>query len=91
MKEEHHIYLKGKVQGVFLRSSAKRIAKHLNLYGWIQNLDNGDVEICVQGSLEEAQAFIRELQKEPKPKIFIIEISSRPLETTYTSFAIVEK
>ncbi len=42
--------VRGKVQGVFFRSSVRRKAQELGLLGYAKNLENGDVEIVVQGS-----------------------------------------
>lgn len=52
------IIVKGKVQGVFFRASAKRIAESLNLNGWVKNNDNGDVEILVTGDQTDIEKFI---------------------------------
>ncbi len=52
------IVVKGKVQGVFFRVSAKRIAENLNLNGWIKNNSFGDVEIIVTGEQSNIQEFV---------------------------------
>jgi len=43
------IIVKGKVQGVFYRASAKEKADELGLFGWVKNSTNGAVEIWVEG------------------------------------------
>ena len=44
--------IKGRVQGVFFRDSARRIAESLNLTGHAINLGNGDVEVFACGDAE---------------------------------------
>ncbi|HMJ47247.1 MAG TPA: acylphosphatase [Ferruginibacter sp.] len=53
-----HILVKGKVQGVFFRATAKKVADRLSLGGWIQNNAGGDVEAVVTGTEEHLQQFI---------------------------------
>lgn len=48
-----HIYVSGKVQGVWFRACAQQIAIEGNLTGWIRNLKDGRVEIVAEG--EEAE------------------------------------
>ena len=44
-----HIFVTGRVQGVFFRQSTKVIAIKNNVNGWVRNLDDGRVEIVVEG------------------------------------------
>jgi acylphosphatase len=46
------------VQGVFYRSTAKRIAESLLLTGWVRNLRDGRVEIIVEGEDGNLTKFI---------------------------------
>lgn len=51
--KRYRVKVKGKVQGVFYRSSAQAKAKELGLSGWVQNEEDGSVLMEVQG--EEAK------------------------------------
>ena len=53
-----HLLIKGKVQGVFYRASAKEVAEDLNLTGWIKNTPEGDVEAAGNGSPEALEQFV---------------------------------
>lgn len=44
-----HIFVKGKVQGVFFRQATKTIAEKKNVTGWIRNLKDGRVEALLEG------------------------------------------
>lgn len=43
------IIVKGKVQGVFYRASAREKAEELGLFGWVKNRADGTVEIWLEG------------------------------------------
>jgi acylphosphatase len=44
-----HVYISGRVQGVFFRASTQRSARSLNLTGWVRNLPDGSVESVFEG------------------------------------------
>ena len=53
-----HLLIKGKVQGVFFRATAKDIAKENGITGWIKNTKEGDVEVMVSGSQLQVDKFV---------------------------------
>ena len=44
-----HIFVKGKVQGVFFRQTTKTVAEKKNVTGWVRNLKDGRVEAILEG------------------------------------------
>ncbi|MDR2700214.1 MAG: acylphosphatase [Nitrososphaerota archaeon] len=44
-----HVYIVGKVQGVFFRQNVKRQAQNCGVYGWVSNLPDGRVEAVFEG------------------------------------------
>ena len=52
-KERVHIFVSGKVQGVFYRKYTEKKAKELGLLGWCKNLSDGRVEIVAEGEREK--------------------------------------
>ena len=50
--------IKGKVQGVFYRATAKDIADQFGIKGWVRNLPNNNVEITATATEELLQKFI---------------------------------
>ena len=51
--------IKGHVQGVFFRASAKEEADKLGLKGWVMNEVDGSVKIYVEGEEKSLEDFAR--------------------------------
>ena len=60
------LLIKGKVQGVFYRASAKEIACNIGITGWINNTTDGDVESLITGTETQIQEFISWCRRGPK-------------------------
>lgn len=65
--------IKGKVQGVFYRATAKDFADDLGIKGWVRNLPDRNVEIIATASEEILQEFI-DLCKQGPPKARVDEV-----------------
>ncbi len=53
-----HLFISGRVQGVFFRAHTQEIAQRLGLVGWVRNLDDGRVEVIAEGREAELQKLI---------------------------------
>lgn len=73
MESFAHILIFGKVQGVFYRVEAKRKALEFGLSGWVKNLEDGSVEIFVQGDKKEIKELIEWCRKGPR-RSFVEEV-----------------
>lgn len=60
-----NLIVKGKVQGVFFRASAKQTADKAGITGWVKNRHDGNVEIMANGTEEAIQSFIAWCRKGP--------------------------
>jgi acylphosphatase len=69
MKKSVRIYIEGTVQGVFFRSFVKENAERLNLKGFVRNLEDGRVEIFVEGGVDEVKKMVEICEKGPKHSI----------------------
>ncbi|MGY0288100.1 MAG: acylphosphatase [Thermoproteota archaeon] len=61
-----HLRIYGWVQGVFFRSSMRRVAKKLGVTGWVRNLPDGSVEAVVEGEKDKVEEIIRWAHKGPE-------------------------
>ena len=62
MKGRAHVYVTGRVQGVFFRAETADLARSLGLTGWVRNLPDGRVEALFEGekdAVEQAVDFCR--------------------------------
>lgn len=60
-----HIFVSGKVQGVFFRSGTKQKALELALTGWVRNLADGRVEAVFEGEEEGIEKIVEWCRKGP--------------------------
>jgi len=57
-----HVWVSGRVQGVFFRAETQRAARDADVTGWVRNLSGGGVEAVFEGRPEAvatALAWIR--------------------------------
>lgn len=64
-----HLIIRGKVQGVYFRASAKDVADEIGITGTVKNTAEGDVEIVATGSDDQLQKFIEWCKLGPKRAI----------------------
>ncbi len=64
--ETVHLVIKGKVQGVYYRASAKEKAKELGIKGWVKNTPAGNVEVMAAGNKDQLIIFIEWCRQGPK-------------------------
>ena len=60
-----HLFIEGRVQGVFYRAFTRNLAARLGLDGWVRNLFDGRVEALFEGSRELIEQAIQECWKGP--------------------------
>lgn len=73
--------LTGRVQHVGLRFRAKRTAQQLGLTGWVRNLDDGNVDLELQGDQQDIYRFLNILGGFPGIQFSIIRAKKLSLET----------
>lgn len=59
MKVRAHVFVRGRVQGVFFRSETRQEARKRNVTGWVRNLLNGGVEAVFEGEREDVDKLIK--------------------------------
>jgi acylphosphatase len=71
--------IKGKVQGVFYRATAKDVADLTGVKGWVKNLPDNNVEIIATAAEETLQKFINWCKQGP-PKASVDDVIVEELE-----------
>lgn len=65
IKKRAHVFVSGRVQGVFFRQNALKKAKTLGISGWIKNTEDGRVEAIIEGEEEKINTMIEWLKVGP--------------------------
>lgn len=69
MKKSIRVYITGNVQGVFFRAFIKESAEKLNIKGFTRNLEDGRVEIFIEGDTNEVNKMLELCKKGPKHSV----------------------
>jgi len=86
------LLIKGKVQGVFYRASAKAAAEKLHITGWVKNTPEGHVEALACGEEGDLRQFVEWCLKGPEHAMVsdVIELEKQSeARTGLKGFAIV--
>jgi len=59
VKARVHVFVSGRVQGVFFRSETKRKPDNYGVKGWVRNLTDSRVEAVFEGEEEAAKALVK--------------------------------
>jgi acylphosphatase len=65
MKARAHVFVSGRVQGVFFRSETRHNADRRDVKGWVRNAPDGRVEAIFEGEKEEVEALIEFCKQGP--------------------------
>lgn len=80
MHARAHLFIEGRVQGVFYRSFTRELAGDLGLDGWVRNLHDGRVEAVFEGPKERIEQVIAACQKGPPgARVSHVDIAWEPL------------
>jgi acylphosphatase len=60
-----HVYVSGRVQGVYYRYATAEEASKMGLTGWVKNLHDGRVEACFEGEEELINKMVLWCQQGP--------------------------
>lgn len=84
-----HVLIKGKVQGVYYRASAKEVAERLHLTGWVKNTREGYVEALAIGDKDDLDRFVEWCKRGPERADVTDVIVSAATEAPMESFSII--
>ncbi len=83
------LFVKGKVQGVGYRAFAARVASQRGLCGGVRNLDDGRVELEVEGRKDQILILIDELKVgPPAARVTAVEVEWSPATGRFSHFQV---
>jgi acylphosphatase len=84
-----HIVVRGRVQGVGYRAFSVRVGVRHGLSGGVRNLDDGRVELDVEGARPAIEALLRELRiGPPGAQVTGVEAEWKPATGRFSGFTI---
>ena len=87
-KLHYNIIVSGRVQGVSFRAYTAEEARKIGLMGFVKNLDNGNVYIEAEGTIEQLEALVQWCYKgSPLSKVLKVEKNQGDLKN-FTEFRI---
>ena len=89
-KKRIHLFIRGKVQGVFFRQAVKVTAKKNNISGWARNLDDGRVEVLLEGDSESVNTIIEWSNIGPaNARVDEVKIKTKKFQNEFLSFEVL--
>ena len=85
-----HLFVSGRVQGVFFRQSLKVIAKKNTVLGWVRNLTDERVEAILEGDSKSVNSVIDWAKTGPaNSRVDNIEISNEEFKNEFSTFEVL--
>lgn len=89
-KRRAHVWITGRVQGVFFRLETQQAAIAQGLVGWVRNLPDGRVEAVFEGNAADVEAMVNWCWKgAPRASVLGVEWMDEPVSGQYGAFDIV--
>lgn len=90
MKVRAHVWVYGKVQGVFFRYNTKLVAQQHDVKGWVRNLPDGSVEAIFEGEEGNVKKVIEWCRKGPPgAKVIEVQVRWEDYKGEYKEFEII--
>ncbi len=90
MHQQHRriIHFDGRVQGVGFRYTTQNIAMRYNVHGYVRNMDDGRVELVMEGDDREMDGDIHNLRQKMNSYISKIDSETYPATGEFETFGI---
>ena len=84
-----HVYVSGRVQGVFFRTETKDEAIRRGVTGWVRNLPDGRVEVVFEGEKDAVDRLVEFCKRGPPgARITDIEVAMENYTGEFRGFRI---
>ena len=89
-KQRVHLFVKGKVQGVFFRQALKVMAKKKNVFGCVKNLKDGRVEAILEGEDVNVSSLVEWCHEGPaNARVEDVEIRNEKYKGEFSKFEVL--
>ena len=89
-KQRVHLFITGKVQGVFFRQAMKVTAIKNNATGWVRNLKDGRVEAVIEGEDLDVSNVVEWCHAGPaNARVEDVEIRNEQHKGEFTKFEVL--
>ncbi|HKR72591.1 MAG TPA: acylphosphatase [Candidatus Nitrosocosmicus sp.] len=86
-----HIFVSGKVQGVYYRQNTLQKAQELCIVGWVRNLSDGRVESVMEGSKVNIDKMLAWCKQGPlDAKVEEVKIIDEEFKNEFLTFDIIK-
>lgn len=83
-----HVFVSGRVQGVFFRQNTKRQADSLGVKGWVRNLPDGRVEAVFEGEKSAVKALVDYCHRGPSSaRVDNVEVNYEDYKGEFSDFS----
>ena len=84
-----HVYISGRVQGVFFRAETQSAANGFHLTGWVRNRTDGSVEALLEGEDENVNKMLEWCHiGPPAARVKEVLTEDEPFSGEFNSFSI---
>lgn len=88
-KVRAHVFISGRVQGVFFRANTKRVADELGVKGWVRNLPDGRVEAVFEGEEDAVKKIVEWCHRgPPAARVDRVEVKYEEYKGEFEDFTI---
>lgn len=85
-----HVFIKGKVQGVYFRQNLRIVSKRLKVNGWVRNLKDGRVEAVLEGEEMSISEVIEWCHAGPaEAKVDDVKVEYEPYKGEFSNFTVL--
>lgn len=89
MKVRAHVFVSGRVQGVFFRTETKYEARRHRVSGWIRNLPDDRVEAVFEGEEADVKQLLEFCKRgPPAAEVNTIDVTWEPYSGDFSGFEI---
>ncbi len=89
MKTRAHVFISGRVQGVFFRASTRNECRMLGLTGWVRNMPDGRVEAVFEGDKAAVDAMISWCREgPPSSRVDDVEVKREECRGEFDDFGV---